>query len=775
MSGDEVITRLQQEASKRFDLALFRSGLNGRLSTLQANGRTKPVFFFDADELPKRVALLRRYLPTEIEAVIREADEVCQHKFHLLGYEGLDYGSKIDWHLDPVNRKRAPLRPWFKVPFLNFAEVGDHKITWELNRHQHLVTLAKAWCFTSKREYVDELVKQWYAWRQANPYPLGINWASALEVAFRSLSWIWLKNLLAENRDVPSNFHADLLSGLRQNGRYIRRYHSKYFSPNTHLLGEAVTLLFIGTLCPEIPESKGWRKWGWEIALGESARQVRTDGVYFEQSLYYHVYALDLFLYARALAARNGVVIPEGFDNTLTRMLDFLFAVSDGGPQEGFGDDDGGRVFNPRRNRLEHMTDPLAIGAVEYQRPDWGSTAGLTEEAIWIFGDAAVPVCTGERLPVAAGAKAFESGGIYLIRDTEPFPQQMMIDAGPQGADTCGHGHADALSIRLSIDGRRCLVDPGTYCYMSAGDERSRFRGTAAHNTMQVDGVDQAIPEGPFAWSGIPTTRTKQWLTGETFDLFEGDHDGYRRLPDPVAHRRMIFHVKGAFWLVRDMVDGSAAHALETFWHFSPEFRVSGQGGCLTASLATSETNGDRQENKLAVLIAQPSPWQTDVRSGENSPVYGMKLAAPVVRVYASVPLPVECATLLVPLAGGSQPGQFDEIKHHARGVRAYLYVDGKRTHLIFCSEADKVWTFSQWSSDARLFYGRIEEGRLTQMALLSGSFAKWQDHILVSGRQRLDRFEWIYSQGVLRTSSSSPTVSEYARDDRFAVIDPVR
>ena len=83
-------------------------------------------------------------------AIIREADEICQHRFRLLGYENLDYGTDIDWHLDAVHKKRAPLDPWFKIPFLDFAKVGDHKITWELNRHQHLVTLAKAWLLTQE-------------------------------------------------------------------------------------------------------------------------------------------------------------------------------------------------------------------------------------------------------------------------------------------------------------------------------------------------------------------------------------------------------------------------------------------------------------------------------------------------------------------------------------------------------------------------------------------------------------------------------------------------
>src|SRR5208283_5236598 len=80
---------------------------------------------------------------------------------------------------------------------------GDHKVTWELNRHQHLVTLAKAGLLSGNDndKYVRELVAQWRSWIKANPYPLGINWASTLEVAFRSLSWIWVDQLLAGAAD----------------------------------------------------------------------------------------------------------------------------------------------------------------------------------------------------------------------------------------------------------------------------------------------------------------------------------------------------------------------------------------------------------------------------------------------------------------------------------------------------------------------------------------------------------------------------------------------
>src|SRR5258708_18408850 len=323
MSWDEVRTRLGQELDKRTDYALYLAGMSSGQGGIGPSLRAG-AFFFAPGQVQERVALLKQHLPAEVERTIQEADEILQHRFRLLGYRDLDYGSEIDWHLDAVHGKRAPLKAWYKIPFLDFQQVGDHKIIWELNRHQHLVTMAKAWTFTGDDKYARELAKQFYSWRAANPYPMGINWGSSLEVAFRSLSWLWARNLLAGSPGLPEpinrNLDRDLVRGLALNGRYIERDLSTYFSPNTHLLGEAVALFFIGTLCPQIPAAARWQRKGLDVVLTEAGRQVRPDGVYFEQSLYYHVYALDFFLHTRALAQCNRIPIPATFDAILSRM-----------------------------------------------------------------------------------------------------------------------------------------------------------------------------------------------------------------------------------------------------------------------------------------------------------------------------------------------------------------------------------------------------------------------------------------------------------------------
>src|SRR5467141_3462047 len=345
MDWEEVRVRAGQEFYKQSDLLMHRMGVHAGAIRLNTDSVARHgQFFFSAREIPGRTELLRKHLPDEAAEILHEADEICAHRFRLLGYEHLEFTldrsrgnfagdnfrgdnlHDIDWHLDPVHGRRAPLDPWFKIPFLDFAAVGDHKVTWELNRHQHLVTLAKARLLSNDEKYSRELIAQWRSWIKANPYPLGINWGSSLEVAFRTLSWIWIDQMLA---DAPRyrELRADLLPALAFHGRYIDRYLSTYFSPNTHLLGEAVALFFLGTLYPQIETAALWQQTGWKILLQEAHRQVRPDGVYFEQSLHYHVYALDFFLYARLLAANHKIEIPADYDSTVGKMLSVVQAL----------------------------------------------------------------------------------------------------------------------------------------------------------------------------------------------------------------------------------------------------------------------------------------------------------------------------------------------------------------------------------------------------------------------------------------------------------------
>jgi hypothetical protein len=761
MSWDELQMRVGQVLNQRLDLAfyharipLFRDGLR--------QFRDEMTFFFTRHDVESRTKLLREYLPTSVEEIVSEANEICEHRFRLLGYENISHGAEIDWHFDAVHGKRAPLKPWFKIHFLDFSEVGDHKIIWELNRHQHLVTLAKAWRVTKDDRYVQELLNQWYSWQRSNPYPIGINWASSLEVAFRSLAWLWVQALLIDS--TSARFQTDLLNALALNGRHIEKYLSTYFSPNTHLLGEAVALFSIGTACPQIPAAELWREKGWNILLRQADRQVRPDGVYFEQSLYYHVYALDFFLHARVLASRSGMEVPKSFDTTLERMLDVVAAVTQAGP-DSFGDDDGGRVFNPRRNRAEHLRDPLAIGSVLFpqQMPRW--TPQVTEEVIWLFGEDAVSALNGEPMAKASlKAVCFPSGGLYVMASANGCAEQAVMDAGPQGVGNSGHGHADALSLRISMAGERWLVGAGTYCYVCDSSARNGFRGTGAHNTLRVDQEDQAIVDGPFAWRCLPDVRCERWVAGETFSVFTGSHDGYKRLADPVVHRRSVFHLHGNFWLVRDTIEGSSAHELEVFWHFASNLQVKQISSGFVASSQDAAAEM-RDSPRLAVLPLEARGWNSELTSGLISPVYGKEEPAPVVRSHGLVKLPTEQATLLVPLLRvGDQCGRITKlaVPVEFQYLTAYEYAGNRKIHrMFFASKRAKTWNFGGLESDANFLYYGIEEGRIVHLIVCEASRLKVNEQLAFVQNERCERLECILRDNRLQTFSTSELPSQ--------------
>ena len=755
---DELQTRLSQALTKRTDYALYRAG---RLAEpeLDSGSSHESKFFFQPDELASRAALIKQHLPSAVEDTIDEANEILQHRFRLLGYRdivwhgrhGRDDNTDIDWHLDAVHGKRAPLKPWYKIQFLDFHEVGDHKVTWELNRHQHFVILAKAWAFTGDERYTQEIARQFYSWQKANPYPIGINWGSSLEVAFRSLSWLWIRNLLKRASGLPESLGQDLKRALTRHGKYIETFLSTYFSPNTHLIGEAVALFFIGTLCPEIPLARRWQQKGLRIVLAEAERQVRPDGVYFEQSLYYHVYALDFFLHTRALAACNHLAVPESFDATLRRMLEVVRILSSNGPLEGFGDDDGGRVFNPRRNHVEHMSDPLALGAAIFQEPALRGATAITEEAIWLFGQAAV-MNPAEESPQPISV-AFPDGGLYSMASDRAH---MLIDSGPHGAGSCGHGHADALSIQLSFNGRRWLVDPGSYLYIAPESEpkaRDQFRGTAAHNTLRIDGVDQANTRGPFSWASLPDVRAYEWKTTPQFDFFDGGHTGYMRLPEGVLHHRGVFHVRGEYWLVLDAAGGSGVHDMELFWHFAPELQLSALENGVTANAPDGSS--------LTLSSAAASPWTAATEQGYVSAAYGEKQPAPVgIFRKSRTPIPLKHATLLSPSRYGEEPGTF-RFLGETDVANAYSYQRGDIIDTFVFGGQSPVWQFGPFRSHAMFFFARARAGELEHVILKRAAFAEWNGQPFYQAQDSI-RILWVHWTKADGVATSHPELLKF-------------
>jgi hypothetical protein len=733
MGPHEVYTRVRQEAGKRRDVLLYRLGIDpfpAWGSDFGPRGR----FYCDPQDTPRIVDLLGRRMPEVAEQTVERARRIAERRFDLLGFQGLDFGKDIDWSLDPVHGRRAPAAPWPAVPCLDFPVAGDHKIVWELNRHQFLVTLAKAYRLTGDERLAATLKELWYDWSRKNPYPVGMNWTSTLEVALRAISWVWTGFLLEGTAADSSDFQRDLARGLARAGWYIQRFLSTYFSPNTHLLGEGVALFLIGVRYPGLRRAGTWRKTGWSVILEASKKQVRRDGAYFEQSTYYHVYALDFFLHARILAARNGIAVPEELDGTIRKMLSVLALLSQAGAPPRYGDDDGGRLFDGSRNRPEHLRDPLSTGAVLFRDAAFKAAApGLCEETLWLLGpDSAAAFDAIPAGTAAPRAVELPACGIYAMASPGPPAAQLFIDGGAQGFGGAGHGHADALSVQLAAGGRLWLTDPGTCRYAGDDSLRERFRGTPAHNTLTIDGRHQADPTGPFSWGPLPRVEVRRWVSGETFDLFEGRHLGYQRLPGPVIHRRWVLRWGPKLWLVRDVAEGRGRHRFDIYWHFPPEVALAARGPAAVAC---------RDGECLALLGVADEAWRLTVEEEDYSPAYGVRVSAPVARWSASGECPAEFATA-IGFGAEVAEARLTRVDNGAHGAASYEYAAGGERRWFFFAAGERAWRSGEWASDAAALCFHTAPGGIRELILTEGSYVEYAGKRVIEAREPRPRVE---------------------------------
>jgi glycosyltransferase involved in cell wall biosynthesis len=647
-------------------------------------------FVLDYSDPQTLVDAIRAHWPNAPADAAARADRILEGRYDLLGYKDLTFGSagELNWHLDPVHGKQAPLLFWADVPYLD-PSVGDHKIIWELNRHQHWLQLGRALWLTGDRRYRNATIGQLESWLAANPPRTGINWASMLELGFRSLSWTWALHFLAADRgeSVESPWLVDLLVGLDAQLTHVEHNLSHYFSPNTHLTGEALSLYVVGHALPELAGSRRWIEQGREILLREIDRQIRPDGAHAEGSTHYHRYTLDIYLFALLTALRtNDTKAVPHFFNAVTRLAVFMRAVADDrGVFPLIGDDDGGMLWPIAGRACDDVRDSLGLAAVVLDRAELAPDQ-IPEEAFWLAGSTAVEradLAPGSPDGTVLGSRTFPDAGIIVSRDDKGG--HLVFDAGPHGYMNAGHAHADALSLTLSLRHRPLLVDPGTSTYTVDRGVRDRMRATMSHNTVVVDGRSQSEPAGAFSWR----SRTNATIHGSrhdgTFDWIEASHDGYA----PVRHRRTIIRAAASGWLIVDELLGHGAHTATTNWHFDPDWRVTIEStGCLRA------THGDGGSAWVLHDTGTARLLYGDEQSGLgwHAPVYGMLVPAWCAQVEHAGDTPFSLVTWIGSADDAVRPS-IERLPSGADGSITVRIVLGDRTSTFVVQPDGPIYT----------------------------------------------------------------------------------
>ena len=449
-----------------------------------------------------------------------------------------------------------------------------------------------------------------------------------MEMAIRTISWLWafffivsaVKSSSELTELIPKELQKKILRTIFWQAYFIEKNLSKYSFANNHLIGEAVGLFFIGSILPFLPRAHIWKKKGWRILCDEIPKQIFPDGVSKEQSNAYLFFVFDLCTIAILLAKDQGMDIPKEILARLEKSCEYIMhQIDHEGNVPNIGDSSDASALKLHSKDINPYCSMLNTGAILFKRSDfkyWGRQ--IDERNFWLFSETGLNIyesLTSEYKPL--GSKFFQYGGQIIFRhEYAPKKETVMhIDGGPFGyLSICAHAHADALSFVLNLSNNPILVDPGTYLYHDGGKWRDYFRGTKAHNTIEIDGKDQAESGGPFLWLTRPETFVRRFESSPEKDILEVEHSGYKRLKDPVIHKRyFVFNKKRLWWMIKDEIICKKKHHIMQTFHFHPK--------CVVKEIDKHMFEVIVQDIKMFIKL--DPKLSCSLHKGETEPIFG--------------------------------------------------------------------------------------------------------------------------------------------------------
>jgi Heparinase II/III-like protein/Heparinase II/III N-terminus len=620
------------------------SGESGFEAELARAGLAREAWVATLDEAPRLYGALgaddakrlARRFPAAAAAVCEAAENFRAHRFDLLGSgpfvpddpdrpTAADGYRPIDWFLDPVRNLRFPRDVPHKSWDLYRMRPGnaDVKYPWELARCQHLVTLAQAWLIMGEARYAVEVPRQILDFAEANPVGIGINWTCTMDVAIRAANWALALSMVRGAPDASAR--GDAFGTLFEHGAFIRaNLEDEYEVTSNHFLSNVVGLFFLGRLFADLPSGAAWERFARTCIEREIDVQVLADGADFESSIPYHRLVTELFLGSLRLADFAGAPLSANARAKVGDMARYHAAMlRPDGMMPVVGDADDGRLhiftrpFAPQDGR--HLLAPAAHILGDESVLKGSGTAGAWDAAWWGLETDAGPSTTlpsAARLFPEAGHAVFRDGGRYLL-----------ITNAVVGTEGFGnHKHNDQLGFEFHADGRALVVDPGSHVYTGDPGSRNRFRATAAHNTLAIDGAEQNDfnPEWLFRmFAADEPPKHLAFDAGPDRVEYVGTHAGYRRLDPPAAHERRfrLLRPAGALF-IGDRVIREGAARLDWTFQLAPGVEIAAaepDAVCFAAG-------------ESLYCLASLDALEAVVEEGAYSPSYGVSRTAARVR-----------------------------------------------------------------------------------------------------------------------------------------------
>jgi asparagine synthase (glutamine-hydrolysing) len=485
---------------------------------------------------------------------VQEANRILSGELQYFSHTFHQVGFPPDWHSDPVTGvKLDSHKHWSEIS----DDPGvDIKFIWEPSRFGMVYPLVRAYAYTRDEKYAEAFWEPIQSWAESNPPNAGPNWMDGQEAALRIMAWDFGLHAFAESKSATPERLAELTVMIAADAERIYKNIDYAISTHSnHTISEAFGLWLVGTQYPELKESEKYLKLGRQLLEQEAASQIFPDGSYSMYSLNYHRFILQIYLYAMRLAELNDVSFSELLRSRVAKSVDYLSQLID--PESGqmpvYGSNDGALVLPLNNCDFTDYRPLLQLGSYVTKKHFLFEPGPWDEDVYWLYGETSFGQGRGEK---GEGALAFPYGGTYLLNGSKS--KVIIRCTDPRSRPS----HADQLHVDLWIRGQNIACEAGTYLYSGEGPWRNGLAHTAVHNTVTVDGLDQMKMLTRFTWT--------EWSHGKVVrhneKLWQGEHDGYQRLPDPVKHKRTVISLAEDRWLVVDHLTASQPHHYDLHW-----------------------------------------------------------------------------------------------------------------------------------------------------------------------------------------------------------------
>jgi hypothetical protein len=617
MKAAEVAHRIQEQIKraqwryKRTDWSTFDIG-DGHLCPISAFNR-----------------VVEQPWPEELTSIINRAvEDVLNLRVNLLGVlwppkNAAQYQQRSYWHFDPISETFWPgaERYCFDVDYRHNRSRGDVKFVWEMNRLQFLQPVALLGAKQRKPELNQYALATILDWMDFNPPFYGVNWNSGIELALRLVS-IAIVVSSSETGAIDGATRRRLRSCVAAHAFWLARFPSLFSSANNHQVAEGLGLIVAALLVPDLPSASEYMSKGMCIIKDAPASQFYVDGVGAEQSPTYSAFTLEMIATADAILEHAIIADASPIQERLTKAAAYLHLTLDqNGNSPRIGDDDEGRVLAISPIREErYVASVTAALAGQLKDP---ALCPNRRDAHWrdILFDSPIIGC-----PPREGLTNFPLGGYTVIRERISGRDMLfMFDHGPLGfLSIAAHGHADALSIWLHLDGMPVFVDAGTFLYHSGGAWRDYFRSSVAHNTLVIDEQSQSLTAGSFNWKYKADAWLQEVTEGAAWCV-SARHNGYN-VRYGVEHERTIRRTDNGI-LVLDRLDGQFKRTslVNVSFLINPSLSARREGKCVVIESRNTpvvRVSGDRG-TKLSI-----SSERSDTDYRFYSPAFGAKSPA---------------------------------------------------------------------------------------------------------------------------------------------------